>query len=269
MQYGDGSVVAPFMYRSVRGLGTLLFALIELMNRLRCQFTQHVFQNLIPLLRIENPSDRDRPRMLQMQAYGVVEQGVSFVKQDERHQIDPRLVQESLSEFRQLMSENSSSYVQDIDTGESKPMTLGEAQIRLQSVNKLVASMLMGGYVQENYLYEQIICRFLDNKSTDAQVLKFQAACRRDGIPEELMREECWEVDIIKVFGYRDQTLAQQEVTALMQVEPKLDPKSQRKVRRDYISVMTRNPEKAADLVPESPIQSPVAGRRLKTFLER
>ena len=255
IQYGDGSVVAPFKFRSVRGLGVLLYSVIELMNRLRCQFTQHVFQNLIPLLRIDNPADQDRPRMLQMQSYGVVEPGVNFVKQEDRHQIDPRLVQESMSEFRQLMSENSASYVQDIDTGSAKPMTLGEAQIRLQSVNKLVASMLMGGYVLEGFFFEEVLRRFFNKTSTDKDVKRFQEACRRDKIPEALMVPEAWEVDIIKVYGSGDQTLAQQEVSALMSINPQLDPTSQRKVRRDYISVFTRNPEKAADLVPEQPEQ--------------
>ena len=261
MQYGDGSVVAPFKYRSVRGLGPLLYSVIELMNRLRNQFTQHVFSNLVPLLRVENPQDQDRPRMLQLQPYAVVDQGVTFVPQNERHQIDPRLVTESMNEFRQLMTESSSSYVQDIDNGTGREQTLGEAQIKLQSANKIVSGMLQGAYIQETFLYEEIVRRFLSKVSGDPQIEQFQADCRADGIPDELMKPEVWSIEITKAFGAGDQTLAQQEATALMQLAPQLDPTSQRKVRRSYISVMTRNPELANDLVPEEKV-SVTSGRK-------
>lgn len=261
MQYGDGSVVAPFKYRSVRGLGVLLYSVIELMNRLRNQFTQHVFSNLVPLLRVENPQDQDRPRMLQLQPYAVVDQGVTFVPQNERHQIDPRLVTESMNEFRQLMTESSSSYVQDIDNGTGREQTLGEAQIKLQSANKIVSGMLQGAYIQEAFLYEEIVRRFLSKVSGDPQIEQFQADCRADGIPDELMKPEVWSIEITKAFGAGDQTLAQQEATALMQLAPQLDPTSQRKVRRSYISVMTRNPELANDLVPEEKV-SVTSGRK-------
>lgn len=250
MQYGDGSVVAPFKYRSVRGLGVLLYSVIELMNKLRCQSAQHVFSNLVPLLRVDNPTDRDRPRMLSLQPYAVVEPGVAFIPNTERHQIDPRLVTEQMSEFRQLMSENSASYVQDIDTGSSQPQTLGEAQIKLQAANRIVASMLMGAYVQEGFLYEQIIRRFLKPVSGDPEVNRFQEDCKADGIPVELMTPDCWRVEITKAFGAGDQTLAQQEVTALLQIAPQLDPTSRRTIQRDYVSVMTKNPDKANQLVP-------------------
>jgi hypothetical protein len=261
IQYGDGSVVAPFKYRSVRGLGVLLYSVIELMNRLRCQFTQHVFSNLVPLLRVDNPQDRDRPRMLQMQPYSVVEPGVSFVKADERHQVDPRLVEESMSQFRQLMSENSSSYVQDIDNGTGKEQTLGEAQIKLQAANKIVSSMLAGAYVQEVFLYEEILRRFLMPVSGDKQVEEFQANCAKDGIPTELMETRCWKTEVPKAFGAGDQTLAQQQVTALLQLSSQLDPTARRQIQHDYISVITGNPDMAKALVPEQP-NSVTSGRK-------
>ena len=252
IQFGDGSVVAPFKYRAVRGLGVLLYSVIELMNRLRCQFTQHVFANLVPLLRVENPQDQDRPKFLQMQAYSVVPQGVAFVRQEERHQIDPRLVETNMNEFRQLMTESSAAYVQDIDSGTGKEQTLGEAQIKLQSANRIVAGMLQSAYIQEGFLYEEIIRRFLNKTNDEPEAVKFRENCRRDGIPDELMADpDNWIVEITKAPGSGDQTLAKQEVAALMSIAPQLDPTSQRKVRRDFIAVMTENPDKANDLVPE------------------
>jgi len=253
IQFGDGSVVAPFKYKAVRGLGNLLFSLIELMNRLRCQFTQSVFGDLIPMLRITSPMDEGRPKMLQYQAYGVMPNGVNFVPKEERHQPNYQLVTTAMSEFRQLMSENSASYVQDIDSGSQKEMTLGEAQIRLQAVNKMVASMLMGAYEQEVFFYQEELRRFMSKTSQDPEVKEFQARCRADGIPAELMETDAWQIDITRAFGAGDQTLAQQEVTALMQIQQQLDPAAQRIVRRQYVSTMTRNPDLANELVPEEP----------------
>jgi hypothetical protein len=255
IQFGDGSVVAPKKYRSVRGLFVLLYSVIELMNKLRCQSAQHVFSNLVPLMRVQNPTDRDRPRMVSLQPYAVVEDGVSFIPNNERHQIDPRLVTEQMSEFRQLMSENSSSYVQDIDTGSSQPQTLGEAQIKLQAANRIVASMLSGAYRQEGFLYEEILRRFMKPVSGDPEVVRFQEDCKADGIPMELMEPRCWKVEITKAPGSGDQTLAVQEATALLQLSPQLDPSARRTVQRDYISVITKNPERANALVPPQAVQ--------------
>lgn len=253
IQFGDGSVVAPKKYRAVRGLFVLLYSVIELMNKLRCQSAQHVFSNLVPLLRVDNPVDRDRPRMVTLQPYAVIEPGVSFIPNTERHQIDPRLVTEQMSEFRQLMSENSSSYVQDVDSGSSQPQTLGEAQIKLQAANRIVASMLSGAYRQEVFLYEEQLRRFFLPVSGDPEVIRFQEDCKRDQIPVELMEVACWNVEITKAPGSGDQTLAVQEVTALLQLSPQLDPMAKRTIQRNYISVIAKNPDLANELVPPQP----------------
>ncbi len=250
VQFGDGSVVAPKKYRSVRGLFVLLYGVIDLMNRLRSQAAQHVFSNLVPLLRVDNPTDRDRPRMVTLQPYSVIEPGVSFVPNTERHQIDPRLVTEQMSEFRQLMSENSSSYVQDVDTGSSQPQTLGEAQIKLQAANRIVASMLSGAYRQEAFLYEEELRRFFMPVSGDPEVIRFQEDCKADGIPTELMETRCWNVEVTKAPGSGDQSLAIQEVTALLALSPQLDPTARRAVQRNYVSVISKNPDLANELVP-------------------
>lgn len=255
IQFGDGSVVAPKKYRAVRGLFVLLYSVIELMNKLRCQSAQHVFSNLVPLMHVENPADRDRPRMVTLQPYAVLETGVRFVPNNERHQIDPRLVTEQMSEFRQLMSENSSSYVQDTDTGSSQPQTLGEAKIKLQAANRIVASMLSGAYRQETFLYEEELRRFFLPVSGDPEVIRFQEDCKADGIPVELMEIECWNVEITKAFGSGDQTLAENEVGQLLQLAPQLDPTARRSIQRSFIAVTTKNADLANELVPPQPVQ--------------
>ncbi len=255
-QFGTGNVTAPLKFHSVRGLGVLLYAVVEADNRLYCQFMQSLFEQMMTILRVENPTTQDRPKMLQMHPYSVLPQGISFVPPEERPKVDARFVEMGMAQNRQLMSESSSSYVQDVDTGTQKEQTLGEAQIKLQSSNKIVGGMLSNMYWQEIYYYEELVRRFLMKMPTDKDVEAFQAKCKEDGIPPELMKPECWEIDVEKVFGMGDQTLAVQEVTALMAMVNQLDPSAQMVVRRLYIATITRNPDLAMQLVPEKPNES-------------
>lgn len=256
VQFGDGNVVAPLKFHSVRGLGILLFAVVELDNRMYCQTMQHTFEQLMALLRIQDPSGRDRPKVLQLRPYGVLEEGISFVPPEERNRADEKLVAFSMAQNRQLMSESSSSYVQDIDTGTNKEQTLGEAQIKLQSANKIVGGMLSNMYLQEAFYYEEVVRRFLNQTSDDKDVVAFRNRCIADGIPKELLVAGAWEIDVEKVFGMGDQTLAIQEITAIMGIVNQLEPTAQRIVRRKYIATLTRNPDLARTLVPDDEIVS-------------
>ena len=256
VQFGDGNVVAPLKFHSVRGLGMLLYSVVELMNRLRCQFTQHVFEQLMTVFRIQNPGDRDRPKLIQLNPYSVLEEGVSFVSPQERNQADPKIVEFSMSQNKQLLGESSASYVQDVDTGTKKEQTLGEAKIKLQSANKIVGGMLANMYLQEYFYYEEIVRRFLQRVPTNKDVEKFQSLCEAAGIPKNFMTPNQWEIDVEQVSGMGDQTLAVDEVTSLMAIINQLDPSAQMIVRRKYIAVITRNSDLANTLVPEDPEKS-------------
>lgn len=256
VQFGTGNVIAPLKFHSTRGLGTLLYALVEADNRLYCQFMQALFENMMTVLRVTGPATQDRQKMLQLHPYAVLEDGVSYVRPDERTKIEPRLVEMGMAQNRQLISESSSGYVQDVDTGTKREQTLGEAQIKLQSANKIVSGMLSNIYWQEVFYYEEVKRRFLADNPTDPDIKKFQAACRKAQIPDEYMRPECWVIDVEQVFGMGDQTLAVQEVTALMAIVQQLDPTAQMIVRRKYIATITRNPDLAALLVPNTKPES-------------
>lgn len=255
VQFGDGNVVAPLKFHSVRGLGIMLYAIVEADTRMYCQVLQHTAEQLTPLLRIQDPTGKDRPKVIQLKPYGVLEDGVSFVPPNERSQADMSLVEFTMARNRQMIGESSSSYVQDIDTGTSKEQTLGEAQIKLQTANKIVGGMLSNMYLQEQFYYEEVVRRFLNNAPTDKDVLQFQERCVAAGIPKAiLLDKDAWELDVEKVFGMGDQTLAIQEVTALMGIRQQLDPTAQRIIDRKYIATVTRNHDLARQLVPEQQV---------------
>lgn len=257
IQFGAGNVVAPLKFHSTRGLGTLLYAAVEADNRLYNQTLQATFFDLMQIFRIQNPTQQDRPKIIDLHAWGELEDGVSFIKSDERHKPDQRLLESTTAQNRQLIADSSASYTSDVDNGTQREQTLGEAQIKLQAANKMVSGLLGNIYWQELYYYEEVKRRMLMKNPTDKTIEKFQKKCKANGIPDELMNDpDAWIVDVEKVFGAGDQTLAIQEVTALMAIVTQLDPSAQIIVRRKYIATITRNPDLARQLVPDNANQS-------------
>lgn len=248
-QFGDNNLCAPLKYHSVRGLGVMLYAPVECNNRVRCETVQHLMLNLKTLLRISNPSDRDRPKLLELSQYSVVEDGVTFVTEQERHQVDAKLVEYVQSQMRQLMSEGSASYVQDINDGTGKERTATETNAMLQSVNVQVSTMLQSMYMQEAFYYEEVVRRMLTSTDKDAE--EFRKSCKDDGIPDELMKLKNWEIDPERVMGAGDQTLAGQEADALLSQSQRFDPTAQRWILKNWAIQKTRNPALGNTLVPE------------------
>ena len=256
VQFGDNSLCAPLKWPSVRGLGVMLYSPVECNNRVRCETVQHLLLNLKTLLRVSNPPDRDRPKMLDLSQYSVVEDGVSIIPNTERHQIDPRLVEYVQSQMRQLMSESSASFVQDINDGSSKEMTATETNARVQSVNVQVSAMLQSMYSQEMYYYEEIVRRFLDKNSDDDDVEDFQSKCIAAGIPKALMVASNWKISPERVLGAGDQFIAGQEANSLLGQSQRFDPNSQRIILKKWVTTITRDPAMAELLVPSDQNQA-------------
>lgn len=252
--YGDNNMVPPLKYHSVRGLGMMLYGPAECNNRLRCEFIQHTLFNLKTLFQIENPIDQDRPKVMDLSQYSVLEKGWRAIPANERHQIDPRLVEFAMSQMRQIMSENAANYVQDIDRGGTKqPLTAAETLARVQGVNVKVSGMLASMYEQEKYYFEEIVRRFLNPKSGDSDVKDFQKRLQAHGIPRQYLVPDAWEVEPERVLGGGDQFLATQEANALLTQSARFDPSGQRIILRNWTSTMTRNPGLAELLVPDKP----------------
>ena len=58
---GNCSNVAPYRYYSVRSIGYLLYGVCLISNKIRCRFTDHIFQQLLTLFR--NVSDDQREKL--------------------------------------------------------------------------------------------------------------------------------------------------------------------------------------------------------------
>lgn len=255
IQFGDNSLVAPLKYHSVRGIGVMLYAACETLNRLRCQAVQHIFQNLLTWFKIQDPADRDRLKQILLSQYGVMPEGAQIVPQNERHQVDANLLQFGMSQMKQNISENSSSFTQNINDGTQKQMTAFEAKARLQSSNAMVSNVLQMMYAQEIFYYEELVRRLL-NLNGDKLAKKFQEKCKADDIPDDLMKPEVWKVIAERVLGSGDNMLAQAQADQLMSQRMAFEPDGQREILRTWASILLDDPDRASQLVPPTPVDA-------------
>jgi len=186
IQFGDGNNKPPFLYHSIRSLGWILFDVVHMMNRLRCQFTQKVFEDMMLMIRAMDPADRSRLEQIDIGPNRmVVPEGLSFVSKDQRYTPDWAAIQGLLAQNKQLMGEASSAYTQDIDSGTEKERTKFEVQVLLAQTAKLPGTMLNLAYIQEVFAYEDICRRLTLQDSPEPDTKKFLNHCKHKNLAEK------------------------------------------------------------------------------------
>jgi hypothetical protein len=250
-QFGDGNNVPPFKYHSKRSLAWILYDLLWIMNRVNCQFTQHVMEQMMLLFRVQDPSDRDRLQQLILQGIvGILPEGLNMVTKDERHQVNEGLVEGLMAGLKQRVSETSSQYTQAPDTGTQKERTKYETQAVLAQAAALMATMIGRAYRQEHFAALEIARRFCNKSSSNFDVKKFRQRCLDDGVPEKFLDSERWEVEIEQVLGGGNRTIEIAEATELKNNLQLFDPNAQQEIKHDYALALTNNPKKANRLAP-------------------
>lgn len=250
VQFADGANKAPFYYYSVRSLGWLLYDVCRLQNRLRSKFNDAVFEQMLWYFYVASPEDRDRLQKIELSHMGIIPDGMTFVKAGDRFQPRADLVQMGLSQNRQNMSENSSSFTQDVNDGTQKEMTATETMARVNSASSMVSAMLNLAYGYEKFRYNEICRRFCLKSSSDPEIKKFQDKCKQDKIPDEVMDFECWEVEPEKTLGAGNKILQIAQSDKLMTARPAYDPDAQREILHIFTEVNTDDPQLANRLVP-------------------
>lgn len=249
-QFADCSAVFPGRYHSQRALGYMIYGVCELSNRLRCQFTQSVFEQMMWLFRAGGPGDLAQIKKAQFRNMAVIPQGVSWVTADERFKPDANLVELWMANNRQLMSESAGSYTQDINDGSQKEMTATEAMARVNNANALMSGMLALSYNYEEFQYRETCRRFCIKHSPHPIVRKFQLDCMTDGVPKEMINSDRWEIKAEKVMGGGNKILEIAQADKLIGLMPSLDPEAQQTVKHIYIEANTDDPDLAERLAP-------------------
>jgi hypothetical protein len=253
-QFGDLSAKSPFRYHSVRSLGWLIYAVCNLQNRLRCKVNDATFESLLNYFRVNNKEDADRLTKIDLHNYGVVPEGVEFVKQQDRWQVNQPLVAGTMTDNRTQMNEAAAQFREGRENQSSKEKTATEIMAEVNSANALVGTMLLLGYTYQKPQYAEITRRFFMPNSTDIEVLECRKRILKQGVPAELLKMCYWDVTPEQVLGSGNKTLQIAMADKLMQVRPLLDPDAQRDALRIYIEANSDDAGLGSRWIPDKPI---------------
>lgn len=238
-QFGDLNFKAPFKFHSVRSLGFELMEPCFYDNLTRCRLLQHVHENFNIWLQVTDPADKARAQAISFDGpVARVPQGVKILSEQERHQIDPGLVEMAMAQLKQLMQEASATYTQDTDTGTKKEQTAFETGVKMQQVNAMLAGLLLIAFKLEGFFMMEISRRFCRPNSTNKDVRKFQQECERLGVPKEWLNVDRWDIEVEQPIGAGNPTMEMVQAENLLKVRPMLNPTAQQEVLHDYLTVV-------------------------------
>lgn len=253
-QFADGCVVPPYRWHSTRSIGFLLYGVGHLMNMLRCKWTDATFESMLWYFRNVSEGDKERLEKVDLRHLGIIPQGLDFVPGQERHTIDPNLLNAYLGSNRQLMAESSASYVQDVEQRGNTPPSATQIIADVNASNALIGSMLTRAYTLQLPGYREVARRFCVSDHPDCT--KFRDACVQDGVPAEVFKRfEDWDIQAEKLMGSGNKMMAIAQADRLWAIRPTLKPKAQEEVQRIYIAATTDDPAMADALVPREPEQ--------------
>jgi hypothetical protein len=256
-QFADLSAVFPARYHSVRSLGMLLYAVCHLQNRLRCKFNEAVFEALMMYMRVKSADDVERALKIELISRGIIDESVSFLKPDERWQVNEALAQMGLAENEKLIMQNSSSYTSGQAQRENEPERKNRWQVMAEANASvaLISPAMMQANKYKGFEYEQIFRRMCRKHSRDADVRKFRVNCLKQGVPEEILVPEAWEIEPEQIMGAGNKTLEMSMAQQMMELRPLLDPEPQRQVLRNVVLAITDSAAEADQLVPDEPVK--------------
>jgi len=257
-QFADLSAVAPFRYHSVRSLGFLLYSVCHLQNRLRCKFNEAVFENLMMMMRVKSMDDVQRALNIFLNNRGFIDDTVSFIPQEQRWNPNMQLAELGLNENRTLIQQNSSSFTQSTNMSQDRTeKTKFQVMAELNSMTQLVSAGLNQAYMYQNIEDREIFRRFMNKEGCrkDMAINTFRAACLRQGVPEELLVPEAWDVEHERVVGAGNKTMELTINQQLMEWREQFDPDPQRIILRDAVLALTDDAARAEELVPEERVK--------------
>lgn len=254
-QFADLSAVFPARYHSIRSLGWLIYAPCHLGNRMRCKFYEAVFETLTMLFRIKDSTDAQRALKLDLINRGFIDDTINPVPAGERWQVNQALVEMGMRDNAQIISDNSSSFVQNQDYSQQRTeKTKFQVQAEVNAVTSLVGAALNQAYQYEAFEDREILRRFFRKNSKNPDVRQARARIlRADPDIEKYLHTDCWDAEHERVMGGGNKTMETQIAEWLMQNRDKYDPDAQRVILRDATLAVTDNPDKAQQLVPEQP----------------
>lgn len=252
-QFADLSAVAPFRYHTVRSLGFLLYAACHLQNRLRCKFNEAVFENLMMYMRVKSMDEAERALKIELASRGIIDETVHFLNPTERWQPNEALAIQGIQMNQQVITENSSSYVQNQNFSRDRvEKTKFQVMAEVNAMTTLTSAALNQAYTYQVFEYNELMRRFMIKNSRDGDVREFRLRCLKRGVPEELMVSEAWDIEPERVMGAGNKTLEMAIAQQLMEWRQFFSPDAQQRILRIATLAITDDPAMADELAPES-----------------
>jgi len=253
-QFADLSSVAPFRYHTVRSLGFMLYAVCHLQNRLRCKFGEAVFETLLPYLRVNSLDDAERALKVQMASKGIIDSTVQFLSPQERWQPNVQLTELGMQEYKQIIADNSASYVQNNNFARDRvEKTKFQVMAEVNAMTTLVSSALQQAYRYQASQYREIFRRFMKENSRDPEVRHFRATVLAAGVPKSLLNVEAWDIEPERIVGGGNKTQETAIAQILWEWMPAFPPEGQQIIKRIGLLAVTDDASLANSILPESP----------------
>jgi hypothetical protein len=250
-QFADLSAVAPFRYHSVRSLGFLIYAPCHLQNRLHCKFNEAVFENLMMYLRVKSLDEAERALKIELVSKGIIDETVQFLSPGERWQVNYQLAELGLQHNQRIIQENSASYVQNQNFSRDRvEKTKFQVMAEVNAMTALISAALLQAYEYQKNEYYEIFRRFCKKNSRDVDVRTFRNQCLKQGVPDNVLVPEAWEIEPERVLGAGNKTLEMTMAQLFMEHRHLYDPESQRRILRKFTLSISDDPGLTDELVP-------------------
>jgi hypothetical protein len=255
-QFADLSAVAPFRYHSVRSLGFLLFAVCHLQNRLRCKFQEAVFEGLMMYMRVRSLDEAERALKINLINRGIVDETVQFLSPAERWQVNEALAQLGLQHNERIIAENASGYAQNRDFNRPTNVEKTKFQVmaELNATTSLISAALNQAYEYQRFEYLEIFRRFCQKNSKDSDIRDFRLRCLKQGVPEEVLVPEAWDLEPDRVLS-PNKSMEQAIAGQLMEWRNLYPPESQTTILKKATLAVTDDPGLSEALLPDHPEQ--------------
>lgn len=258
-QFADLSAVGPFRYHSVRSLGFLLYAICNIQNRLRCQFLDATFEQLMQYFRVQSKDDLQRALQIDLVNKGYIDESVKFVPPSERWKIDNNVAELAMNMNDSIINRKASLYRDTQQFGGKSPeKTATQIMAEVNRATTLISTGLKQSYRYSGFEYVEIARRFTIPNSKDADVRKFRVACLNAGVPKKYLDDvDCWEIEPEKTVGAGNRMMKMAIGDKLMSWFQLFSPEAQRSILHQATLWITEDAAWSNELVPKQNAASP------------
>lgn len=175
-------------YHSVRGLGQRLFALVQTINRLRCQMIDGA---MLASSLIVQPGSPDQMARMQVQHLGgitAISPGIQFVDKSFSPNMTNSVIP-ALGELGNAMAEKQDFYSSAGAAAGSPYRSRLQVEAELESATRLTSASLSLFYAAWNPLLREMVRRLVNgSRSSDPVVKEFYRRLEERGTPAEIVR---------------------------------------------------------------------------------